>query len=41
MAVLPSASYSLTVRLQITNRPGMLGACFPGFFRELLDFAAP
>jgi malate dehydrogenase (oxaloacetate-decarboxylating) len=25
MAVLPSASYSLTVRLQITNRPGMLG----------------
>jgi len=25
MAVLPSASYSLTVRLQITNKPGMLG----------------
>jgi malate dehydrogenase (oxaloacetate-decarboxylating) len=25
MAVLPSASYSLTIRLQITNRPGMLG----------------
>src|SRR5258705_134853 len=25
MAVLPSASYSLTVRLSITNRPGMLG----------------
>jgi malate dehydrogenase (oxaloacetate-decarboxylating) len=25
MAVLPSASYSLTVRLMITNRPGMLG----------------
>src|SRR5215208_4231617 len=25
MAVLPSASYSLTVRLEITNRPGMLG----------------
>jgi len=25
MAVLPSASYSLTVRLAITNRPGMLG----------------
>jgi hypothetical protein len=24
MAVLPSASYSLTVPLQITNRPGML-----------------
>src|SRR3989442_5095436 len=25
MAVLPSASYSLTVRLQIMNKPGMLG----------------
>lgn len=25
MAVLPSASYSLTIRLQIKNRPGMLG----------------
>ena len=25
MAVAPSASYSLTVRLEITNRPGMLG----------------
>ncbi len=25
MAVLPSASYSLTIRLQIANRPGMLG----------------
>jgi malate dehydrogenase (oxaloacetate-decarboxylating) len=25
MAVLPSASYSLTVRLQIANKPGMLG----------------
>ena len=25
MAVLPSASYSLTVRLTITNKPGMLG----------------
>jgi malate dehydrogenase (oxaloacetate-decarboxylating) len=25
MAVMPSASYSLTVRLAITNRPGMLG----------------
>ena len=25
MAVLPSASHSLTVRLQITNKPGMLG----------------
>ena len=25
MAVLPSASYSLTVRLQIINKPGMLG----------------
>ena len=25
MAVLPSASYSLTARLQIANRPGMLG----------------
>jgi malate dehydrogenase (oxaloacetate-decarboxylating) len=25
MAVLPSASYSLTVRLQIRNKPGMLG----------------
>jgi malate dehydrogenase (oxaloacetate-decarboxylating) len=25
MAVLPSASYSLTIRLQINNRPGMLG----------------
>src|SRR4029434_3433268 len=24
-AVLPSASYSITVRLSITNRPGMLG----------------
>ena len=24
-AVTPSASYSLTVRLAITNRPGMLG----------------
>jgi malic enzyme len=25
MATAPSASYSFTVRLQITNRPGMLG----------------
>ena len=25
MAVTPSASYSVTVRLSITNRPGMLG----------------
>jgi malate dehydrogenase (oxaloacetate-decarboxylating) len=25
MAVLPSASYSLTIRVQIANRPGMLG----------------
>src|SRR5882672_2681332 len=25
MAITPSASYSLTVRLEITNRPGMLG----------------
>ena len=25
MAVLPSASYSLTIRLQIQNKPGMLG----------------
>ena len=25
MAVAPSASYSLTVRLEIKNRPGMLG----------------
>ena len=25
MAVTPSASYSLTIRVQIVNRPGMLG----------------
>src|SRR5262252_7755345 len=25
MAITPSASYSFTVRLEITNRPGMLG----------------
>jgi malate dehydrogenase (oxaloacetate-decarboxylating) len=25
MSITPSASYAVTVRLQITNRPGMLG----------------